>query len=194
MRLVPTLTLFAKRRAKLVGDDEAPDEPVKFPVIWVNLMLAMTIGTCYANIALLTTVFAFGYILVGYVLYRRNLLPLLHTQGRVARAVFPRGVSTLCLVLGIAQLLLAAVHASKSSWITFGFIVPLIYVTYRANSYFQALYTPQMSTLPLAAVEASTGLFRAATMVALRVALNEKTSSAGGGMTVKTRKSVIAFT
>lgn len=191
VRLVPTLTLFAKRRAKLVGDDEAPDEPVKFPVIWVNLMLAMTIGTCYANIAPLTTVFAFGYILVGYVLYRRNLLYCYTHKGESRGQFFPRGVSTLCLVLGIAQLLLAAVHASKSSWITFGFIVPLIYVTYRANSYFQALYTPQMSTLPLAAVdEASTGLFRAATMVALRVAPNEKTSSAGGGMTVKTRKSV----
>jgi hypothetical protein len=207
VRLAPTLTLFVKRRAKLVREDEAPDEPAKFAVMWVNMMLAFCIGTCYANVAPLTSCFSFGYMLAAFVLYQRNLLYSYTHRGESRGMFFPRGVSTLCLVLGIAQLLLAAVHASKASWVTFGFALPLLYTTYRANSYFQKLYTPQMSTLPLAAVDdGQSSLFRAASMALLRMPGGQGGdvaaaatasvsggvgSGSGGEMAVKPRKSVV---
>ena len=192
VRLAPTLTLFAKRRAKLIKEDEAPEEPAKFAVMWVNMMLAMCIGTCYANVAPLTTVFSFTYMLTAFVLYKRNLLYSYTHKGESRGKFFPRGVSTLCLVLGIAQLLLAAVHASKASWVTFGLTLPLIYITYRANAYFQSLFTPQMSTLPLAAVDdGKASVFRAATMAVLR---GNDAYSGGGELAVKPRKSVVKTT
>lgn len=36
VRLAPTLLLFVKRRAKLVKEGEAPDEPAKYAVMWVT--------------------------------------------------------------------------------------------------------------------------------------------------------------
>ena len=65
VRLVPTLLLFAKRKLKLVKEDEAPDEPIKFPVVWMAITLKMIIGASYAHIAPFCTIFCLLYMVLG---------------------------------------------------------------------------------------------------------------------------------
>jgi len=171
VRLVPTLLLFAKRKLKLVKEDEAPDEPIKFPVVWMAITLKMIIGASYAHIAPFCTIFCLLYMVLGFVLFKRNLV-FTYTHKIESRGIyFPSGSNMFTGIMMMAQLLLAAVHAAKKSWPTFGCILPLIYITWRANVYFKSSYIKRMSTLPLADVE-------------------EVSRKKGGGLIINTRESV----
>ena len=93
------------------------------------------------------------------VLFKRNLLYVYTHKSETRGSFFVAASSNLCLVLGTAQLLLAAVHASKLSWISFGCTLPLLYITWRTNRSLQRAYTPLLAQLPLA--DADSGQFTA---------------------------------
>ena len=55
-----------------------------------------------------------------------------YTHKIEARGAFwPDGSALFCLVLATAQLLLACVHASKQSWVTFCCTLPLVLITWK---------------------------------------------------------------
>lgn len=58
----------------------------------------------------------------------------------------------LCIVLGVAQIVLATVHAIKESWVTFALILPLVYITYLACKHYASVYKTALTTLPLTVV------------------------------------------
>lgn len=147
----PIALTVLKRKLGLLDKDKLPPPlPVKYHVLWSKMMLAVTIGVCYASVSPLTTCFALAYLLVALALYKRNLL-YVYTHAAEGRGSFlPMGSGMLLLVLGAAQLLLAAIHLAKGSVITFACLMPLLLFTAFTHSHACRSYAPQLETLPLA--------------------------------------------
>ena len=150
--LTPVCTTFLKRKLGMLKEGELPPPiAVSYHVHWSKVMYSMTIGMCYASVAPITTCFAMCYLLVALALYKRNLL-YVYTHAAETRGSFlPMGSGMLLLILGTAQLLLAAIHIAKGSVITFALLMPLLIFTYLAHAHISRNYVPQLDTLPLAA-------------------------------------------
>lgn len=129
-RVVPVCIVVIKRSVGLLEPGETPPPtPVQYHVLWCKLMFSMTIGMAYSSIAPITTCFALAYVLVALALYKRNLLYIYIHAAEARGAFLPMGSGMLLLILGTAQLLLAAVHLAKGSFLTFLLLLPLLFFT-----------------------------------------------------------------
>jgi len=121
-----------------------------YPLIWSDLMFVLTIGLCYASIAPLTIIFALAYVFVALAIHKKNLLYIYAHDWDSRGSFVPIGSWMVLLILGAAQVLLAAVHLTKGAFITFVFLLPLIVLTIFVHFYICRNYEPQMVILPLA--------------------------------------------
>lgn len=149
-RLVPTVLTATKLRLKLADADAPADEPALYHVLWSQVVYAVTIGICYASIAPMSTIFVLVYLWLARLLLKRNLLFSLTHKAESRGAFFPAGSSMLVMLLAVAQVLLAAVHAAKQSWATFACLLPPFLLAQVAGKYCKRVLAPQLETLPLA--------------------------------------------
>ncbi len=150
-RPIPIALTLLKRAFGLAAEGEPPASyPLKNHVIWSQCMFAMMIGICYSSIAPITTIFAVVYVLLALALYKRNLLYNYSREAESRGSFVPMASGMLLLVLGTAQLLLAAVHIAKGSFVTFGLLLPLLAFTYLAHAHAAKHYALLLHNLPLA--------------------------------------------
>lgn len=139
----------------LLKANEAPPYPIKYFVYYAHTLLRVAIGLSYASIAPIATLFVFAYLLLQLVLVKKNLVYLYTNPAETRGEFFPAAIGMLSVCLFFCQLLLAAVHAAKASWVTFGLLLPLMLITYLANGTIQSQFRPQLATLPLAGLGSS---------------------------------------
>jgi len=126
-----------------------PPEPFDFPVVWTKVMMAITLGVCYASIQPLSVLFAFAYLLLSFLFYGRGLL-FSYTHACESRAAFwPAASGRLMLILFFAQLMLTGVHYIKQNLPTALAVALTMPLTYRQHRVFVTRYEPQLAVLPL---------------------------------------------
>lgn len=126
-----------------------PPEPFLFHVHWSKVMLATTLGMCYASIQPTSVFFAWAYLGLAYVYYARGLL-FSYTHASESRGSFwPFGSSRLLAILIVSQLMLTGVHSIKKNVLTAALVFLSIVPAWLARSYFTRQYEPQLATLPL---------------------------------------------
>jgi len=131
---------------------EAFNEPARFAVLWSKLLFGLSIGVCYSSIQPIATLFVLLYVAMMILVYKRGLIFSWKDSAESQGSSFPNASAMLMLILGTAQLLLAAVHASKQSWVTFGFILPLLFITWIAHTHQVRYLSLQLDTLALVEV------------------------------------------
>ena len=133
------------------GPGEAPKIPPEqfaFAVNWAKVMLATTLGMCYAMIQPFAILFGLGYLIMAY-LFARGLL-YTYTHASESRGSFWPVVSARFLViLMFAQLILTAIHAIRKGVVTASFVALTMPVTWAAHRSFVARFEKQFGVLPL---------------------------------------------
>ena len=126
-----------------------PPEPFDYPVAWSKVMLATTLGMCYASVQPLSILFAFVYLLFSYFLYARGLL-FSYTHASESRGAFwPAASGRLMVILFVAQLMLTIVHYMKQNAATAAAVALSMPITYYNHRVFVSRFEPQLAVLPL---------------------------------------------
>eukprot|EP00966_Prymnesium_polylepis_P266804 6163492-Prymnesium_polylepis.1 len=126
-----------------------PPEPFDYPVAWSKVMLATTLGMCYASVQPLSILFAFVYLLFSYFLYARGLL-FSYTHASESRGAFwPAASGRLMVILFVAQLMLTVVHYMKQNAATAAAVALSMPITYYNHRVFASRLEPQLAVLPL---------------------------------------------
>ncbi|KAL1530788.1 hypothetical protein AB1Y20_001684 [Prymnesium parvum] len=130
--------------------EEVPPSNPPYHVLWSKVMMGVTIGVCFANVHLIATVAAVVYLAVCYVLFARAIL-FSHTNQfeSCGRHFWPSACGWVLRILFTAQLLLAAVHSLKESFVTAALsLLPAVFA-YLGHRHFNKVYLAQLDVLPL---------------------------------------------
>ena len=123
-------------------------------LMWNEALFTMTISMCYATVAPLLLMFAIPCLGSMYLLFGRNLLFAYNDTKGGTVTFWAMASSRLLLVLAIAQLVLASVHAIQGeniqeSFISAATLIPALLITWGTWRHLACVYEPRLRWLPL---------------------------------------------